>query len=163
MSKVDLSLDEIVTLGRRRGRGGGPPFGAGAGRPRGSGRKPGFPMARGAAAGKAGDLRDVLASKQKKQVVDLRAKLKPRGGPSQRGRPRPLQRGRNVPSSPPQRDRSRSPIQKRANPVSPAARPVMRRRRESPVRLPSQAEAKKITVTVPGLSRPVSEVRVTRK
>ena len=159
MSKVDLSLDEIVTMGKRRGRGGGPPFRASAGKPWGPGKKPGFPAVRGPAGGKAGDLRDVLASKQKKQVVDLRAKLKPRGGPPQRGRARPVQRGRMVPGSPPQRNRSRSPIQKRANPAPPAARPVMRRRRESPVRLPSQAEAKKITVTVPGLSRPVSEVR----
>ena len=156
MSKVDVSLDELVTMdGRKWGRGG-----AGAGRSWG-------PRRRGAAGGalsrapQAADLRDVLAKKKKLQVVDLRTKLKSKEVPPRRGRPLQLTpRGRiTAPIAPPKRARSRSPIHKWTSPVSQAAHPGMRRRRSSPVRLPSRAEAKKITVTVPGLSRPVSEVR----
>ena len=180
-SKVDLSLDEIVTLGRRRGRGrgrgGGLPSSrfAVAGKPwavgTGGARKPGFQTAKPAATGAAGtsgkagvDLRDMLATRQKKQVGDLRAKLKPKFAPAPRGRARPMQRGRAA-TAPgnfaPRRDRSRSPPWKAPAPP-PAAQvaspPPVRRHRELPVHLPSSAEAKKITVTVPGLSRPVSEV-----
>ena len=116
------------------------------------------------------DLRDILATKQKMQVMDLRAKIKPKSAPVTvgrgRGRPHPSQRGgRTAPAAPftsaPRRARSRSPIRKTFSSPPPSPQyPNSRRRRESPIRLPSSAETKKITVTVPGLNRPVSEVSV---
>ena len=188
---MDLSLDEIVTLGKKRGRGAGPAQKPVAVKTWGPGKKPGFPVGKNALQRQVpqrpqpvkarlgvsvvaamtvkprGDLRDILASKQKQQVVDLRAKIKPKGFRG-RGRPLPGLQGRMVPGSPPKRPRSRSPIRKpyannspfSSPPAPPPPPPVMRRRKESPVRLPSSAETKKITVTVPGLNRPVSEVRV---
>ena len=182
-SEMDLSLDEIVSM-KRRGRGRG--VGRGALRGRGQGRRGGLvgtpiqPDGRvgrggGVTATKTGkDLRDVLATKQKMQVVDLRAKIKPKMSPVSvgrgRGRPHRSQRGGRTsavaaPSFPaaPRRARSRSPIRKSFSSPPPQADPHYpnsRRRRESPIRLPSSAETKKITVTVPGLNRPVSEVSV---
>ena len=178
-SKVDLSLDDLVTLRKRRGRGRGGPAQK-IGRVYVTGRKPfavgGGEQQRarpvmerlGVAAAKTvkpgGDLRDILASKQKKQVVDLRAKIKPKSSSVSRGRGRPYLRGGRVPAGT-RRERSRSPIRKPYVPIPfsspPSAPPTpddARRQRESPIRLPSSAETKKITVTVPGLNRPVSEV-----
>ena len=188
---MDLSLDDIVTLGKKRGRGAGPAQKPVAAKTWGPGKKPGFPPGKNAPQRQVpqrpqsvkarlgvsvvaamtvkpgGDLRDILASKQKQQVVDLRAKIKPKGFRGRgRGRPLPGPQGRIVPGSPPKRPRSRSPIRKPyannspfSSPPAPPPPPVIRRRKESPVRLPSSAETKKITVTVPGLNRPVSEVR----
>ena len=172
-SKVDLSLDEIVTMGRR-GRGRGGPV-RGTGRPWGQERRGGFvgaPVQTGGGArgggvstGKSGkDLRDVLATKQKMHVVDLRAKIKPKMSTATvgrgRGRPHPPQRGGRIPApfAAPPRARSRSPIRKPYPSPPPSHYQNSRRQRESPVRLPTSAETKKITVTVPGLNRPVSEV-----
>ena len=171
---MDLSLDDIVTLGRRRGRGGGAPRGTW-----GPGRRGGLVgtyiqtaagRGGGAGTGRGGkDLRDVLATKQKMQVVDLRAKIKPKVSPVTEGRgrgrphPPPQQRGGRMSAQfgTPKRARSRSPIKKPHPPSPPPAHFTnSRRRRESPTRLPSSAETKKITVTVPGLNRPVSEVSV---
>ena len=179
-SKVDLSLDDIVTLGRRRGRGrgGGPaqkigktfvagrkPFAMGGDQQRARPVTERLGVATAKSAKPGGDLRDILATKQKQQVVDLRAKIRPKSSPVGRGRGRPytsLRGGRTSAGS--RRERSRSPIRKpyvpmpfSSPPTAPPA-PDARRRRESPIRLPSSAETKKITVTVPGLSRPVSEV-----
>lgn len=193
-SKMDLSLDEIVTLKKRRGsrgrgrggvqkvtRGGGKIWpiknkpglvGAPIQRTRPVTERLGIPIktksvpAAAAAVGKpGGDLRDVLASKSKKQVVDLRAKIKPKMSPVTvgRGRGRGQRGGKMSAPTPPRRARSRSPIRKPYPPMGLSSPPLphapsTRRQRESPIRLPSSAETKKITVTVPGLNRPVSEV-----
>ena len=168
---------------KRRGRGRG--VGRGALRSRGQGRRGGLvgtPIQADGRVGRGGgvmatktgkDLRDVLATKQKMQVVDLRAKIKPKVSPVSvgrgRGRPHLSQRGGTSAAAAlsftaaPRRARSRSPIRKSfSSPPPPAGPnyPNSKRRRESPIRLPSSAETKKITVTVPGLNRPVSEVSV---
>ena len=111
------------------------------------------------------DLREVLAKKQKSSVTDLRAKLTAKSPGVQRGMP--STRGRGGGGG---RQRSKTYPQPRSHspPISSLRRGgnpdfsesiSQRHTRESPVNLPSYSEAKKITVTIPGLSRPMAEVR----
>lgn len=128
-----------------------------------------------------GDLRSILAKKQSATVTDLRSKLKPKalytsklasrsqqttqhqqqGADNGRGPPRGPERKplkltttfKNSVSSAVSGSSKPSPHERtRSAPVSHRSRPASK--------LPSYDEAKKISVTVPGLSRPVSEVRV---
>ena len=191
-SKIDMSLDELVQL-KRKQKGGGPQSKGKAGQKQqwGGGQKgkqQGWQgkmqgqgqqkrpqgqqfrkqqTAQNGGAAPVSDLRDILATKQKTTVVDLRAKLgpkqpqvkKPKPAPTSfRSRPTrgtgqsPRSRPQMVPRSPP--TFSAPGRSRRSDPG-----PIPRRHRDSPPRLPSYEEAKKITVTVPGITRPVSEVR----
>ena len=120
------------------------------------------------------DLRDVLATKNKTLVVDLRAKISPKVSPmkpSKKG-----SRGREHPAN----TRSRSPLTisadvfhspKFKSPGGGSSRSkdaifnkgYREMERSSSRRLPTTAEAKKITVTVQGLSKTTSEVRRRKK
>lgn len=180
-SKIDQSLSELIDS-KRRNRGGG--FAGQAWRGRG-GRGGGFRGGRGssvqsrlgyttnnglaatgaggtAARPRVGDLRDVLAKKQKTNVTDLRSKLAPKGSSVRssdavdgRGRSA-LSRGVSLRSPIGGRSRmqevdgARSSRRSDPGPIRSSAY----RHKDPPVQLPSYAEAKKITVTVPGLSRP---------
>ena len=116
------------------------------------------------------DLRDILTSKQKQQVVDLRAKIKQKPkspvtvgrsggrGRSQRGGGGGRTTSDDRVGGPTRRARSRSPVRKQYAPQFSSPPLPRRQRANQPTRLPSAAETKKITVTVPGLNRPVSEV-----
>ena len=119
--------------------------------------------------GSVSDLRDVLAKKQKTTVTDLRAKLTPKAAPAPKGKPTPPFRRQPQSGGPPARARTRSqprprsppfmvPASKRRSDPSPS-KPIAQRYRDPPIHLPSYSETKKITITVPGLNRPVSEVR----
>ena len=114
------------------------------------------------------DLRDVLAKKQKTTVTDLRAKLKPKAAPIPKGKASPpfhrqsqsggpLARTRPQPR-PPRSPPFMVPASKRRSDPSPS-KPIAQRYRDPPINLPSYSETKKITITVPGLNRPISEVR----
>lgn len=120
---------------------------------------------------KVSDLRDVIVKKTKAHVTDLRLKLHtkpPAPPPRTKGTPQRQQqpsRGRNSGKDPrayppqpppPQRHqggrRSPSPLQYQPKPHSSPGH-------SGRLLLPTLAEAKKITVTVPGLSKTTSEVR----
>lgn len=142
------------------------PF-VGAGGPRKSYSENGKPI---------GDLRSILAKKQSASVTDLRAKLKPKALYTSQlaSRAQAPQQGANGADH---RVQGRKPLKLTAtfkNSVSSAvsgsskqspreggsrSAPVSHKSRSSSHKLPSYEEAKKISVTVPGLSRPVSEVR----
>ena len=167
-----MSLDDLVMIGgRKRGRGGGAKT---QGKPTGQ-RSSGPAQNKfgnkqqqaGKGAGKkAGDLRNVLSKKQNSNVGDLRSKLKPKA----------LYTAKNM-KSPPGGSTPKSPVKSRRGGVipkgmlsPPTTRPEPQRRRSrrsdpgpqlrhrDPKSNVSYEEAKKITVTVPGISRPVSEV-----
>lgn len=177
-SKVDMSLDELVQLKKKGGQqgksgqqqqwGGGQKGrqqgwqGKGLGRPQGQQKQ----FQNGGVA-PVSDLRDILAKKQKTTVVDLRAKLGPKKPPAKPKpsptafRTRPSRGTSQSPRFRPQVTRPRSPptftAPRRPRRSDPG--PLSRQRRDSPPRLPSFEEAKKITVTVPGMTRAASEVR----
>ena len=109
-----------------------------------------------------GDLRDLLAKKQKTTVTDLRSKLQPKA-PAIKSPTLPSGRG----TSASYRGTARSTIAPRGRPQEVGVTKSRRsdpgpirspgyRHRAPPAQVPSYAEAKKITVTVPGLSQPVS-------
>lgn len=130
------------------------------------------------------DLRSVLAKKQAANITDLRAKLKPKALytsklASRSQQPPPQLQGGASSTNGGRAPGSRKPLKLTAsfkNSVSSAVtspprstRPSRSSRSAGPVshsrsrpsshKLPSYEEAKKISVTVPGLSRPVTEVR----
>ena len=157
-SKVDMSLDELVTLGKKKG--GGKPF---QGKPKFTGGS-GFQTQSGAQT-KVGDLRKVIADKQKANISDLRVKLKPKAlytskyasKQASKSNPttpkasesRPLKARPKYPDTPTSKTRPR-----RSDPG-----PLSQNRQSSP-KLPSYEEAKKITVTVPGTLRPTTSAEV---
>ena len=115
------------------------------------------------------DLRDKIATKMKANVTDLRDKLASRPPPkakaSNKPRPpiphtQPSFREPRIPSHyAPTLGRPAAPYgQVHTSPPSRSAPPPPLAQK---YRLPSEAEAKKITVTVPGLSKTTSEVRRT--
>lgn len=127
-----------------------------------------------------GDLRSILAKKQAANITDLRTKLKPKAlytsKLASRSQPAMKQPAADVRG---QGGQGRKPLKLTAtfkssvsSAVSGSSKPASReheRTRSVPAshrssrstshKLPSYEEAKKISVTVPGLSRPVSEVR----
>ena len=126
-----------------------------------------------------GDLRSVLAKKQSANITDLRTKLKPKAlytsnlasrsqtslkqganGTDTRGQARkPLKLTPTFKysvSSAVSRSGGSKPSRERES----QSTPTSHRSRSSSHKLPSYEEAKKISVTVPGLSRPTSEVRI---
>ncbi len=186
-SKVDVSLDDLVQFGRKKGPQGkftrGPQGGAqGTGKFQNKG-----PI--GAGGAKPVDLRSVLAKKQKSTVGDLRSKLKPKAlYTSKHSKSQPSTPLSTTPKSPPFAPRRSGqsttrghfitpmkPIRVDDEPSSPSpppplhlppsSRPPPRRsdpgpishkQRGMPAKLPSYDEAKKITVTVPGMRNPPS-------
>jgi hypothetical protein len=134
------------------------------------------------------DLRTILAKKQSVNITDLRAKLKPKAlytsklsSRAQQQQQHQQQRQHQAAENgrgPRGPGAGRQPLKLTAtfkNSVSsavsgssskPSSRertrsaPVSHRSRSTSSKLPSYEEAKKISVTVPGLSRPLSEVRV---
>ena len=187
-SKVDMSLDDLVQFGRKKG-----PPGKFSRAPQGGAQKTGKfqnkgPGGAGAGGAKPVDLRSVLATKQKSTIGDLRSKLKPkalytskhsksqpstplstlakspsstaaprRSGQSTRGHPiipmKPIRVDEpSSPSPPPPPHRpSSSRSSRRSDPG-----PISHKQRSMPSKLPSYDEAKKITVTVPGMRHPPS-------
>ena len=120
------------------------------------------------------DLRDKIATKVKANVIDLREKLAPKPPPPQPPRTKSYpkmslstarpSRSNRIPShyAPTRLQISHSQAAQGQPPLTPPPHP--RSAARSPpqqFRLPSEAEAKKITVTVPGLTKTTSEVRRT--
>ena len=159
-SKVDMSLDELVTLGKKKG--GGKPF---QGKPKFTGGGgPGFQTQTGAQT-KVGDLRKVIADKQKANISDLRVKLKPKALYTSKYASK--QASKSNPTTP-KASESR-PLKARPKyPDTPSSKPRPRRsdpgplsqNRQSSPKLPSYEDAKKITVTVPGTLRPTTSAEV---
>ena len=171
--------------GRGRGRyqdGGGPGQQRGSARPKGSAFSRIGPRngdSNNVNGVSTGDLRDKIATKTKAHVGDLREKLAPKPPPPQPPRTKSYPK-MSLTTSRPSRISSNSnripshyaPTTTRLQvshnqtpygqepPINPPhSRPAARSL--PPFRLPSEAEAKKITVTVPGLTKPTSEVRRT--
>ena len=187
-----MSLDDLVQGGRKKGPPGrfnrGKQSGAQKmGRFQQSQNEKGA-SAKAAGGGKFADLRDVLAKKQKTNVGDLRSKLKPKAlytsknTKSQPISPQSSSPSAKSPSFAPKRSTQSSrahfitpmkPISvDDSSPSPPAPRFGRPSRRSDPVpvsqrqrSMPSYDEAKKITVTVPGLRSPPasSEVSLTNK
>ena len=190
-SKVDMSLDDLVQFGRKKG-----PQGKFSRGPQGGAQKTGKfqqsqnqnskgPGGAGAGGAKPIDLRNVLAKKQKSTIGDLRSKLKPkalytskhsksqpttplssftakspssaprRSGQLTRGHPitpmKPIRVDEPSPSPPPPPPPPPSQPSRRSDPG-----PISHKHRSVPSKLPSYDEAKKITVTVPGMRHPPS-------
>lgn len=165
-SKIDMSLDAIAKgknfSGPKRTFGGG-------GGLRKSLSENGKPVS---------DLRTVLAKKQAASITDLRTKLKPKALYTSKLSSRSQQALQAASNSTNGKGSGQKRLKLTAsfkNSVSSAIAgssgsskssrgprsggPVAHRPRSSSNRLPSYEEAKKISVTVPGLSKPVSEVR----
>ena len=193
-SKVDMSLDDLVQFGRKKG-----PQGKFSRGPQGGAQKTGkFQQSQnqnskgpsGAGGAKFVDLRNVLAKKQKSTISDLRSKLKPKAlytskhsksqpttplssssankspsfapkrlGQSTRGHPitpmKPIRVDEPSPSPPPPPPPPPSRPSRRSDPG-----PISHKQRSTPSKLPSYDEAKKITVTVPGMRHPPSSSEV---
>lgn len=177
-----MSLDDLVQFSRKRGPGGGGRFNRVATQRTGK-----FPNQGGKGVGvgggaKIGDLRDVLANRQKGSVGDLRSKLKPKAlytnkfasksqpstpqaslsttpsSSSASRRPSNLpKRSQGIsPMKPIRVDEPSSPIQSRRSDPG----PISHKQRNASSKLPSYDEAKKITVTVPGMRHPPSSSEV---
>ena len=178
-----MSLDDLVQIGRKKG-----PQGKFSRANQGGAQKTGkFQQSQnqnGKGVGETGgvDLRDILAKKQKSTIGDLRSKLKPkalytskysksqpttpqsfakspsstprRAGQSSRGHPITPMKPIRVDSSPSPPPPSRPPRRSDPGPIS------HKQRGGAPSKLPSYDEAKKITVTVPGLRHPPSSSEV---
>ncbi len=166
-SKVDMSLDSFgnKSFGFKRPQGGGRPF-------RKSFSEDGKPVS---------DLRAVLAKKQASNISDLREKLKPKAlytsklasrnpqsPPATNGTSSKSPAGRKqLKLTPSFKNSVSSAVSGSSSAPSKSPRGSSRssssstphRSRSSSYKLPSYEEAKKISVTVPGLSRPVTEVR----
>lgn len=190
-SKVDMSLDELVQFGRKKG-----PHGKFSRGPQVGAQKTGkFQQSQnqnskgpsGPGGAKLVDLRNVLAIKQKSTIGDLRTKLKPkalytskhsksqpstpfstakspssvprRSGQSTRGHPitpmKPIRVEDSPSPSPPPPPPPSSRPSRRSDPG-----PISHKQRGAPLKLPSYDEAKKITVTVPGMRHPPSSSEV---
>lgn len=128
-----------------------------------------------------GDLRTVLAKKQMANVTDLRAKLKPKALYTKKLASRaaeqhpPQQPSTGSDRRKDSKGQGRKPLKLTSsfkNSISTAvsestsktsrssrSSSYHQRSKSSSSKLPSYEEAKKISVTVPGLSRPASEVR----
>ena len=127
------------------------------------------------------DLRDKIATKVKANMIDLREKLPPKALPPTKTKPFPKKLLQPPLPPPPFPRNARAPPGNRVPshyaPVQPTTaaaaahgqpyilpqtRPIPRSPPSPPkYYLPSEAEARKITVTVPGLSKTTSEVRWT--
>ena len=125
------------------------------------------------------DLRDKIATKVKANMIDLREKLPPKPLPATKTKSFPKKTLQPPPPLPPPFPRNaRAPPGNRVPAhyapvrsttaaahgqpyILPQTRPIPRSPSPPKYRLPSEAEAKKITVTVPGLSKTTSEVRWT--
>lgn len=188
-SKLDMSLDDLVQLGRKRGPGGGQgqgkftrPIQMGAQKSGKFQQSPnqGAKTGGGGAGAKVSDLRDVLAKKQKSTVGDLRSKLKPKAlytSKYSKSQPSTPQAISSTPSSAsrhstqPVRGQAITPMKPihvdEPSSSQPSRRsdpgPISHRQRGAPPKLPSYDEAKKITVTVPGLRHPPSSSEVSSK
>lgn len=183
-SKVDMSLDDLVQFGRKKG-----PPGKFSRGPQGGVQKTGKFQNKGpsgAGGAKPVDLRSVLAIKQKSTIGDLRSKLKPKAlytSKHSKSQPStPLSTAAKSPSSAPRRsgqstrghpiipmkpirvDEPSSPSPPPPLHPPPSSRssrrsdpgPISHKQRSMPSKLPSYDEAKKITVTVPGMRHPPS-------
>lgn len=184
-SKVDMSLDDLVSFSRKKGQGGGQGkfnrFNQTGGQKtwrvkQSSNQQTGGGGGEGGT--KVGDLRDVLAEKQKSSVGDLRSKLKPKAlytskfsksqpstpqgsqtSPSGSRRSTQSARGKHIsPTKPIHVDEPSSPVRplRRSDPG-----PISHKQRAGgQAKLPSYDEAKKITVTVPGMRHPPTSTEV---
>ena len=182
-SKVDMSLDDIVKSKKGAARK-KPGVGAGGAAQK---FKPSIQNGGTGSAKSVSDLRSVLAKKQLASISDLRAKLKPKALYTKKLTSRVQQQQKQATKGNQKQKRlsltpnfknsissavgsnpggmnesfkkpSRGSRSRRSDP-GPGPGPISHRTKSSSSKLPSYEEAKKISVTVPGLSRPVSEVR----
>ena len=183
-----MSLDDLVQFSRKRGGGGGGKFNRPGPQRTGKFQQSPNQGGKGVGAGggaKVGDLRDVLAQKQKSSVGDLRSKLKPKAlytnKFTSKSQPSTPQASSSItPSS--SASRQSTNLSKRSQGISPMkpirvdepSSPIRASRRSDPgpmshkqrsalAKLPSYDEAKKITVTVPGMRHPPSSSEVSPK
>ena len=172
-SKVDMSLDDIMRKKKFSGLKNG-----------GGVIRKFKPSIQNGGAKPVSDLRSVLAKKQQANITDLRTKLKPKAlytkkFASKSQQPIQLQGTNNrhqgqgrkqLKLTPSFKSSISSAITASSGSSSRSSRgsgsrrsdpgPITHQRSKSSSKLPSYEEAKKISVTVPGLSRPLSEVRV---
>ncbi len=170
-SNIDMSLDDLVTLNKKKGgnKGGGKPF---QGKPKPGGGKPkpigGKPQTSSQQT-KNIDLRKVISSKQKAGITDLRTKLKPKALYTSKFANK--QMSKSNPTTPKATGKpwpAKSPRFKYETEEIPHSRksdpgPLLSGRRPNSPKLPTYEEAKKITVTVPGSLQPTTSTEVSDK
>lgn len=184
-----MSLDDLVQFSRKRGPGGGGKFSRPGTQRTGKFQQSPNQGGKGVGVGggaKVSDLRDVLAQKQKSSVGDLRSKLKPKAlytnKFTSKSQPSTPQASSSITPSSSSASRRSANLPKRSQGISPMkpirvdepSSPIRSSRRSDPgpishkqrsalSKLPSYDEAKKITVTVPGMRHPPSSSEVSSK
>ncbi len=158
-SNIDMSLDDFVTLKKKKGgnkgnnKGAGKPF---KGKPAGVKKLQGVKQ-------QTTDLRKVISGKQKGGITDLRAKLKPKALYTSKFVTKHTSKSNpTTPTITPKGIKTRTMKSRLKSEDIPKLRsrksdpgPLLSRRPVSP-KLPSYEEAKKITVTVPGSLQPTT-------